>query len=359
VLSAVGGRVVTMTTTPPDPPEDAPAGTLGNDPLEIAADVVEDVSREFDPELLASMENLDQPRRILFVHAHPDDESIGNGATMARYADSGATVTLLTATRGDLGEVIPPELAALTPDELAEHRTGELATAMEALGVTDHRFLTRPDGTGYRDSGMVWLKPGRATVGDDVDPRALAAAEPEEVAERIADVVREVRPQVVVTYEPGGGYGHPDHVRVHEATMRGVVLAAGGGEVPWSVAKVYEIVQPEPEVRDALRAFVTSGAPGAGDAEGPLPSVVVSPSEITTVVDGTEQLPAKIAALRAHATQVALDLDAAEPAMRLSNGVPQPIWALEHYRLVHGVVSGPFDADGRETDLFAGIATSS
>ena len=359
-----------MTTTPPEPPDQpdgtpegaAGAATAGRDPLEIAADLVEDVSRELDPSELASMDRLDQPRRILFVHAHPDDESIGTGATMARYAEAGAGVVLLTATRGELGEVIPPELAHLDPDQLAEHRTGELAAAMEALGVTDHRFLTRPDGTGYRDSGMVWLEPGRAAAGDDVDPRSLAAADPEEVAGRIAEVVREVRPQVVVTYEPGGGYGHPDHVRVHEATARALVLAAADrldGAVPWQVAKVYEIVQPEQPVREALRRLAAAGAEGAGDPEGPLPSVVVPDGEVTTVVDGAGQVPAKIAALRAHATQVTLDLDAVVPAMRLSNGVPQPVWPQEHYRLVHGVAAGPFDAEGRETDLFAGIAPSS
>ncbi|GAB3465879.1 N-acetyl-1-D-myo-inositol-2-amino-2-deoxy-alpha-D-glucopyranoside deacetylase [Kineococcus endophyticus] len=352
-----------MTTTPPERPDDAGAAVAGRDPLEIAADVVEDALGELDPEALAAMDALDQPRRILLVHAHPDDETIGTGATMARYAEAGASVTLLTATRGELGEVIPAELAHLDPDALGEHRTHELATAMEALGVTDHRFLTRPDGSGYRDSGMVWLAPGQAastTVdGGEVDPRALTAADPDEVAAQVAAVVREVRPQVVVTYEPGGGYGHPDHVRVHEATVRALVLAAGDqhdGTVPWQVAKVYEIVQPESAVRVALRALAGTGAAGAGDPDGTLPSVVVPDGEVTTVVDGTGQLPAKLAALRAHATQVELDLDADVPVMRLSNGVPQPVWPTEHFRLRHGVASGPFDADGRETDLFAGVA---
>ncbi|WP_205707158.1 N-acetyl-1-D-myo-inositol-2-amino-2-deoxy-alpha-D-glucopyranoside deacetylase [Kineococcus vitellinus] len=362
-----------MTTTPEPaeqpgrtPESAAGAATAGRDPLEIAADLVDDAAEELEPAELAAMDRLDQPRRLLLVHAHPDDESIGTAATMARYADAGAGVTLLTATRGELGEVVPAELAHLGPDELAAHRAQELAAAMEAVGVGDHRFLTRPDGTGYRDSGMVWLEPGRAAAGEDVDPRALAAADPEEVARSIAEVVREVRPQVVVTYEPGGGYGHPDHVRVHEATMRALVLAAGGsghdepgGGVPWQVAKVYEIVQPESAVREALRRLAESGADGAGDPDGPLPSVVVPDEQVTTVVDGTEQVPAKIAALRAHATQLTLDLDAAVPALRLSNGVPQPLWPAEHFRLVHGVASGPFDADGRETDLFAGIAPSS
>ncbi|WP_432515256.1 N-acetyl-1-D-myo-inositol-2-amino-2-deoxy-alpha-D-glucopyranoside deacetylase [Kineococcus sp. SYSU DK001] len=348
-----------MTTQPPPQPDDPAAAVAGRDPLEVAADAVEDALGELEPAAAAAMDHLDQPRRVLFVHAHPDDETIGTGATMARYAEAGATVVLLTLTRGELGEVIPAELAHLDPDALAEHRVGELATAMEALGVADHRFLTRPDGTAYRDSGMVWLEPGRAAVGDDVDPRALAAADPEEVAAQVASVVREVRPQVVVTYEPGGGYGHPDHVRAHEATMRALVLAAGDhhdGTVPWQVAKVYEIVEPESAVRSALRAIADSGAPGAADPDGSLPSVVVPDEQVTTAVDGTGQLPAKIAALRAHATQITLDLDAQVPVLRLSNGVPQPVWPVERFRLVHGVVAGPRDDDGHETDLFAGVA---
>ncbi|GAA0294769.1 N-acetyl-1-D-myo-inositol-2-amino-2-deoxy-alpha-D-glucopyranoside deacetylase [Kineococcus aurantiacus] len=348
-----------MTTQPPQTPDEPGAAVAGRDPLEIAQDVVDDVAGELDPAELAALEALDQPRRVLFVHAHPDDETIGTGATMARYAEAGASVVLLTLTRGELGEVIPADLAHLDPQGLAEHRVHELATAMEALGVEDHRFLTRPDGSAYRDSGMVWLEPGRAAAGDDVHPQALAAADPEEVAAQVAAVVREVRPQVVVTYEPGGGYGHPDHVRAQEATARALVLAAGDGTgVPWQVAKVYEIVQPESAVREALRAIAASGAQGAADPEGPLPSVVVPDEAVTTVVDGTGQLPAKLAALRAHATQISLDLDAAPPLMRLSNGVPQPVWPVEHFRLVHGVASGPFDADGRETDLFAGVAPS-
>lgn len=345
------------------PGETAGAGTASHDALEAAADLVDDVAGELDPAGLESMERLDQPRRLLLVHAHPDDETIGTGGTMARYAQAGASVTLLTATRGELGDIVPAELAHLGPEELAEHRTHELATAMEALGVEDHRVLTRRDGSGYRDSGMVWLRPGQAAVGEDVDPRSLAAADPEEVAQRIADVLREVRPQVVVTYEPGGGYGHPDHVRVHEATVRALVLAAGEDReqpdvVPWSVAKVYWSVQPESLVRAGLRALAESGAPGAADPDGPVPSAVVPDTEVTTVVDASAQTAAKLAALRAHATQLTLDLEAPVPAMRLSNDVPQPLQPLEHFHLAHGVPGGPFDADGRETDLFAGIALS-
>ncbi|MFB9375583.1 N-acetyl-1-D-myo-inositol-2-amino-2-deoxy-alpha-D-glucopyranoside deacetylase [Kineococcus gynurae] len=306
------------------------------------------------------MERLDQPRRVLFVHAHPDDESLCAAGTMARYADAGAHVALLTATRGELGDIVPPEHAHLDPDGLGELRTHELATAMEALGVGDHRFLARPDGSGYRDSGMVWAEPGRAAAGTDIDPRAFVAADPEEAALGVADVIRELRPQVVVTYEPGGGYGHPDHVRVHEVTMRALVLAAGSGPdgtaVPWNVAKVYWHVLPESVARAGVRRLHETGAPGAADPEENLPSMVTPDADVTTAVDVTEQLAAKVAALRAHATQLTLDLEAEVPALRLSNDAPQPVLPREFFRLVHGVVSGPFDRDGRETDLFAGVA---
>ncbi|WP_345712570.1 N-acetyl-1-D-myo-inositol-2-amino-2-deoxy-alpha-D-glucopyranoside deacetylase [Kineococcus glutinatus] len=305
------------------------------------------------------MEHLDSPRRLLLVHAHPDDESIGNGATMARYAAAGAAVTLVTATRGELGEVIPAELAHLAadPDALGAHRVQELAAAMEALGVTDHRFLGT--GTGYRDSGMVWAAPGRAAAGEDVDPRSLLAADPGVPAAELADVLREVRPQVVVTYEPGGGYGHPDHVRVHEITTRAVELAAApreDGAPPWEVAKVYWTVQPADELRAALARLRAAGVADVPDPDGPLPTVAVPAADVTTSVDAREHLDAKAAALRAHATQVVVEATTAGPVLRLSNHVAQPLSGVEHYRLVRGVPAGPFDAAGRESDLFAGIA---
>ena len=144
-------------------------------------------------------------RRLLLVHAHPDDESIGTGATMAAYAAQGAHVTLVTCTRGELGEVIPPELAYLATgaaagDRLGEYRAAELAAACAALGVTDHRFL---GGRGrWRDSGMMGLP-------SNLDPGCFWQADVEEAAAELAAVIRAVAPQVVVTYDANGFYGHP------------------------------------------------------------------------------------------------------------------------------------------------------
>lgn len=147
---------------------------------------------------------------MLLVHAHPDDETIGTGATMAHYAALGVQVTLLTCTLGEFGEILVPELAGLEwnqGDQLGGYRITELDAALDALGVGDHRFL---GGAGrFSDSAMTGMPANAA-------PRAFwrAASDPHICAEAVrlaVDVIRSVRPQVVVTYDPDGQYGHPDH----------------------------------------------------------------------------------------------------------------------------------------------------
>lgn len=312
-------------------------------------------------------------RRLLLVHAHPDDETINTGVTMARYAAEGARVTLVTCTRGELGEIIPLDLAHLAADRddrLGEHRVGELAAAMALLGVADHRFLDEvPAGEGdgdgrdgvppvrFRDSGMAWGEGHRAVPAPDTGPDAFALADLDDAAARLAAVVREVRPQVVVTYEPGGGYGHPDHVQAHRVTMRAVDLAAGHGPggPAWEVPKVYWIVMPERAARDAMAALGEGGTnpfeAGPGP-DGPLPSMFVADELVTTVVDAAEFGPAKAAAMRAHETQIEVDGN----FFALSDGVGQPLVPVEFYQLVRGGTGGPRDASGRETDLFGGLA---
>src|SRR5215475_10854488 len=165
-------------------------------------------------------------RRLLLVHAHPDDESINNGATMAKYAAEGALVTLVTCTLGEEGEVIPPELAHLAADRddaLGPHRIGELASAMAELGVTDHRFLGGPGR--YRDSGMM------GTPSND-RPEAFWQAPVDEAAAYLVPVIRDLRPQVLVAYNEWGGYGHPDHIQAHRVAMRAYELAADAAYAP-------------------------------------------------------------------------------------------------------------------------------
>ncbi|GAA3008609.1 N-acetyl-1-D-myo-inositol-2-amino-2-deoxy-alpha-D -glucopyranoside deacetylase [Kitasatospora albolonga] len=288
----------------------------------------------------------DRPeRRLLLVHAHPDDESIGNGTTMARYAAEGAGVTLVTCTLGEGGEVIPPELAELTADRtdrLGEYRIGELAAAMRELGVTDHRFLGGPGR--YRDSGMMGLP-------ENDRPDCFWRADLDEAAGHLVAVVREVRPQVLVTYDEQGGYGHPDHVKAHQVAMRAHELAADPGWRPelgpaWRIAKVYWNRMPRPVIEAGLAAVAAAG-PFPGVAEpGDVPGVV-DPEVVTTVLDGTAHAGAKAAAMAAHATQITVKGE----WFALSNDLGQPLVATEYYQLVRGE-PGP---ERPETDLFAGL----
>jgi N-acetyl-1-D-myo-inositol-2-amino-2-deoxy-alpha-D-glucopyranoside deacetylase len=176
-------------------------------------------------------------QRVLFVHAHPDDETIDTGGTIAKLVEAGATVTVLTCTRGEKGEVIPVDLqpALASPATMAALRTTELDAAMSALGVTDHRYLGEPnarwagrDATRYTDSGMKWGDTG-AEPSETGDPHSLREAAFADIAADIAAVIQSVHPDVVVSYNAHGGYGHPDHVRVHETALR----AADIYEIPF------------------------------------------------------------------------------------------------------------------------------
>jgi len=246
------------------------------------------------------------------VHAHPDDETLTTGATMARYAAEGAArLTLVTCTRGEKGEVIGP-LAHLEGDEdaLAEHRTAELAEAMSRLGVTDHRFLGADAGARFRDSGMVWGEHGRAVVPPDVAPDAFAAQPAALVAEHLVRVIEEVRPHVLVTYDAEGGYGHPDHVQAHRVALAAV--AASG----WQVEQLLAVASPVSLHEAGVRRLRSLGLE-AGSA--PWPPVVVPDTAVTHRVSAPGFVAAKAAALRSHATQVVVRED--RSAYALSNGV--------------------------------------
>jgi N-acetyl-1-D-myo-inositol-2-amino-2-deoxy-alpha-D-glucopyranoside deacetylase len=250
--------------------------------------------------------------RLLFVHAHPDDESIGTGATMAKYAAEGAHVTLVTCTLGELGEIIPPSLAHLAADRedrLGEYRIGELDAACAALGVTDHRFLGGPGR--WRDSGMM------GTEGND-DPRCFWRADVDEAARALLDVIDEVRPQVLVTYDANGFYGHPDHIQAHRVAWRAFEQAGRAGVAGDSAGG------------QELARFYATAAPDS--------------DQVTTEIDATAYLGLKVAAMRAHATQIAVS----PPFFALTNNVPHPLTGVECYTLLEG----PRGPGHRETDLF-------
>ncbi|MET9384052.1 N-acetyl-1-D-myo-inositol-2-amino-2-deoxy-alpha-D-glucopyranoside deacetylase [Streptomyces sp. NPDC002928] len=289
-------------------------------------------------------------RRLLLVHAHPDDESINNGATMARYAAEGARVTLVTCTLGELGEVIPPELAHLTGAALGEHRLRELTAAMRELGVEDFRQLGGPGR--YRDSGMMGLP-------DNDDPASFWQADVDEAAAHLLEVILEVRPQVLVTYDDNGGYGHPDHIQAHRVAMRAAELAADVGR---PIPKVYWNRVPRPvaeEAFDRLRAELPGLPYAKAAAIDDVPGVVAD-ERITTEIDGTAYAAAKAAAMSAHATQIEVAPEG--PYFALSNELAQPLFSTEYYELVRGgrEVAGEQARQAvREADLFAGTGEAS
>ena len=304
-------------------------------------------------------------RRLLLVHAHPDDESINNGATMAKYAAEGARVTLVTCTLGEEGEVIVPALAHLAADRddrLGAHRIGELAAAMKELGVTDHRFLGGPGR--FRDSGMMGLEQNRREG-------SFWSADVDEAAAHLVEVIREVRPQVLVTYDPHGGYGHPDHIQAHRVAMRAAALAADAdfrpnlrgphtgspdagapySGAPYAISKIYWNRVPRSVAEEGFARLREAGAGFPGVAEIDDIPGVVDDTEITAAIEGAPYSGRKAAAMRAHATQIAVD----GSFFALSNDLGQPIFSAEYYELVQGVSGAP--AGERESDLFAGVDT--
>jgi N-acetyl-1-D-myo-inositol-2-amino-2-deoxy-alpha-D-glucopyranoside deacetylase len=290
-------------------------------------------------------------RRLLLVHAHPDDETVGTGATMARYAADGAHVTLVTCTLGEEGEVLVPELAHLAAaagDQLGGYRVLELTRAMSALGVTDFRFLGGPGR--WRDSGMMGLP-------QNDRPRAFWRADPAEATAELVRIVREVRPQVLVTYDENGGYGHPDHIQTHRVAMAAVDAAADPGFAPeagdaWTIAKVYWTATPRSALQSGIDLMISSGGSNlfGVDSVDDLPFVVDDELITTTVSGGEERYAAKLAAMRAHASQIS----AGGPFFQLAERVGREAFGREHFRLVRGT-PGPVGPDGRESDLFAGL----
>lgn len=298
-------------------------------------------------------------QRLLLVHAHPDDESIGQGATMAKYAAEGRGVTLVTCTAGEMGEILIPEIENLAADRdggLGEYRREELAAAMKELGVDDHRFL---GGFGrFRDSGMKWHADGHAVAMDETDEKAFANADLTEAADLLVEVIRQVRPQVLVTYDEFGGYGHPDHIQAHRVAMYAAMLAAipshrrDLGEA-WDIAKIYWGAMSERRMRAGLRALRDAGNTTAFegmDPDGPLPRFAVGDEDLSASVDAGSLVEAKMAAMRAHASQITLD----GPFFALSNNQGDSVWGIEFFRIAKGA-QGELDELGLETDLFAGL----
>lgn len=297
-------------------------------------------------------------RRMLLVHAHPDDESIATGITMAKYVAEGAHVTLITTNLGEEGEVLVEELAHVAShrdDTLAEYRIKELDAAMAHLGVTDYRRLGG-DGR-YRDTGMSWGEDGLAKLPENLHGNAFWYADLLEAASELVAVIREIKPHVVICDDPAGSYGHPDHIQAHRVTHYAVSLAAAEsfrrdlGEA-WDVPKMYWRAESASRVRAGMEMAPEGDKFLAGFDPNNMPPMFAEDEDLAAFITGTpEQVQAKISAMKSHVTQIQPD------GMFFAMGMDMAalVWGAETFRLVKGS-KGPVGERGFEEDLFAGIA---
>jgi len=310
-----------------------------------------------------------RPLTLMTVHAHPDDETIGTGGSMARAVADGHRVVLVTCTRGELGEIVVPDMD--TPDNhrrLGEIRAGELERAMAHLGVTEWENL------GYRDSGMM------GTAGNH-DPRAFWQADPDEAIGRLVWLIRRIRPDVMTTYNAFGGYGHPDHIRTHDVAVGAFARAgdpkaypaqlapehggtgpaeADGGLAPWAPAKLYEQAMSRSlrmAMNEALESMGKRSFWMPPDDATPeqlaefnewLEKLLVPDEAITTRVDVAPYVDAKWAAIHEHVTQISPE----SPFMLFGLDGWRRWWSTETYILRDARI----EASRPETDLFAGLS---
>jgi N-acetyl-1-D-myo-inositol-2-amino-2-deoxy-alpha-D-glucopyranoside deacetylase len=298
-------------------------------------------------------------RRLMLVHAHPDDETIMDGVTMAKYVAEGAAVCLVTCTLGEEGEVLVEGLAHLAPeqnDDLGAHRLGELKLAMEILGVTD---FVRLGGDGrYRDSGMAYDAEGGAIARDVLREGIFWTADLLEAANELVPVIRDRRPQVMITYNEVGNYGHPDHIQAHRVAMYATQLAGVASYrrdlgAPWTVARVFWSTMSKSRMMAGIQALRDAGDTETYqdfDPDGPVSSFISDDTDIAVEIDGRPWVAQKIAAMRAHATQITPD----GPFFAGGEVLGEDRWAREYYRLATGV---PLPAgEGWADDLFAGLS---
>jgi N-acetyl-1-D-myo-inositol-2-amino-2-deoxy-alpha-D-glucopyranoside deacetylase len=293
---------------------------------------------------------------LMTVHAHPDDETIGTGGTMAQAVRAGHRVVVVTCTRGEMGEIVVKEMD--TPDNhrrLGEIRAGELEAAMGELGVTEWENL------GYRDSDMM----GRA---GNNDPRCFWQADLDEAARRLTWLIRQYKPDVVTTYNAFGGYGHPDHIRVHDTAIRAVPRAGDPnwypeqletGLEPWTPRKFYEQAMPESIRRKMNERLAELGADigwlppkdatpeQLAEYEARMKQMLTPDDQVTTWIDIGDVLDTKWAAIQKHVTQINMDF----PFMKLGLDGWREFWGRETYVLRDSMV----DSTIPESDIFAGL----
>lgn len=265
--------------------------------------------------------------RLLFSFAHPDDEGFGSGGTLAMLVARGAQVTLVCGTNGDVGEISDPALA--TPETLAQVRQQELRDAMAVTGVTDIRFLN------YRDSGMEGTE-------DNGHPDSLHQAAPRVVVSALVEIMKEIRPNIVVTHDPSGGYGHPDHKAMCIHTSDAYALAANDPEMIGSY--LYFVCFPRSNFQRMWRKMVEMDI-SPPFASQDIDKVGTPDDEVTTVLDISKYVETKIDSLNCHRTQINPD----GPFALLPQEMMREIMGTEYYTLV-----SPKDAPA-EADLLGGL----
>ena len=269
-----------------------------------------------------NLENL----RVLAAFAHPDDEGFGPGGTLALLAAAGSAVTLVCATNGDVGEISDPALA--TPETLGQVRQQELRYAMVVTGVQDVRFL------GYRDSGMQGTE-------DNNHPSSLYQTPPEKVVSALVEIIREVRPNVVITHDPSGGYGHPDHITVHHRVTQAFQasgdqawkpasqdFSAAATRPPWSAGLLYYVCYPRSNFRRMWQQMVDNGVtPPFASLE--VDKIGSPDEEVTSTVDVSSYVETKIASLACHRSQ----MDPNGPFAQLPEELTREIMSTEYFTL--------------------------
>lgn len=295
----------------------------------------------------------------MLVHAHPDDETINNGVTMAKYAAEGAEVCLVTCTLGEEGEVLVDDLSHLAADQqddLGQHRLGELKRAMDILGVTD---FVRLGGDGrFRDSGMAYDERGYAVPRDQLREDTFWAADLLEASNELVSLIRQRRPHVLISYNEIGGYGHPDHIQAHRVAMYGYLLAGVASYrrdlgAAWSVPRVLWTTFSRSRTAEIIRLLREAGdteTMAGFDPEGPLESLTSPDADIDAAIDGSLYVQRKHDAMLAHATQITPD----GPFFAAQAVLGDSRWATEHYLLAAGRPFPP--AEGWADDLFAGLS---
>lgn len=276
---------------------------------------------------------------LMAVHAHPDDEGISTGGVLARAAAEGMRAVVVCATRGEEGEIRDPDL---DPEEargrLGEIREGELRRACAILGVEDVEIL------GFHDSGM-------AGTPANESPEAFCNVDPEEAARRLVGIIRRLHPDVVVTYDEKGGYGHPDHIATHRMTVRAVEAAADpecfpAEGAPWQVAKLYYLAWSRSDIRIFQQALLDAGQDAPFGDEF-VDIYGVDDDDITTRVDVRPYVGLQRDSLRAHRTQI----PEGDPFLAAPDDLAEYLLGTETFMRIASTVPVP----EKEDDLFVGL----